>query len=123
MDVELVIKIVADLDTIDQLRDSIIEQDKELGVGLHVNTPSGESFGLNAEIIAGRDHNVIAVKPDCVIPSETKVESFGPFTHDQADAFAVALSEEIKAEWMFYSQSPQADDITPEQAAQFLLNV
>jgi hypothetical protein len=71
-----------------------------------------------------RDYVVVANKIDCHIPSETRVESFGPFTHEEADKFAMELSNEIKAEWMFYSQSmnnPQEVDV--QTAARYLLNL
>lgn len=80
-----------------------------------------EAFEAGGATLLTLTHNVIAVKPDCFNPTQTKVESFGPFTREQADAYALALSEEIKAEWLFFSQQAQGNDIDPEHAARFLL--
>jgi hypothetical protein len=66
---------------------------------------------------------VVAVKQH-MIASATLVETFGPFTHEEADAFALALSDRIKAEWMFYSHglnSPQ--DVDADKATLYLLDL
>lgn len=65
---------------------------------------------------------VIAVRMDTFIPSNTIVESFSFDTQEKADAFAVALSDEIRAEFTFYSQKPEPS-VTVDQAVQSLLTL
>lgn len=52
-------------------------------------------------------HNVICVKINCFAPSQTRCESFGPFTQVDADSIAYQLGRLIPAEWSFYSQSAE----------------
>ena len=61
---------------------------------------------------------------DCVVVAtkgsdpDRMVETFGPFTHAEADIFAMSIAECTEAEWSFHSQ--QVNTVDVETAGKYL---